>query len=388
MAGFLILIGLTGSLLAFWSDLNHWLTPDLYPIPRAGNELDAAKLARRAEALVPQARASTVYLAYPGSVMVGMEAKGDRPPLDFEFLHLDPIDGKELGRVTWHGLPRTKNDIMPFIYELHMSLAMNEIGGWILGFVALLWTIDCFVAFYLTLPTSNGRSRSGYWARWKSAWLIKCHASFYRVNFDLHRAGGLWLWAMLFVFAWSSVSFTLPNVYAGVMRLIFDFDQPQQESAPAGGAGDRALLEWEAALSTGERLMADQARQHGFTILRAVALYISRRQGLIEYRVHSSRDIGDKAGSTSVTFDGYSGELRSVVLPTGQTSGATVTTWLTELHTANIFGLPYRIFVCALGLAIVMLSATGAYIWWKKRQARKLRAAEVNSLPRESRLHA
>jgi uncharacterized iron-regulated membrane protein len=37
---------------------------------------------------------------------------------------------------------------------------------------------------------------------------------------------------------------------------------------------------------------------------------------------------------------------------------------------ANVFGLPYRIFVCILGLVIAMLSVTGVYIWWKKRRAR------------------
>ncbi|MFO1125514.1 MAG: PepSY-associated TM helix domain-containing protein [Methylocystis sp.] len=56
MAGFLILVGLTGSLLAFWLEINQWLTPELYPAPRAGIELDAATLARRAEAIVLQAR--------------------------------------------------------------------------------------------------------------------------------------------------------------------------------------------------------------------------------------------------------------------------------------------------------------------------------------------
>ena len=45
-----------------------------------------------------------------------------------------------------------------------------------------------------------------------------------------------------------------------------------------------------------------------------------------------------------------------------------MTTWLIELHMANLFGLPYRIFVCVLGLVIVMLSVTGVYIWWKKRR--------------------
>jgi uncharacterized iron-regulated membrane protein len=41
---------------------------------------------------------------------------------------------------------------------------------------------------------------------------------------------------------------------------------------------------------------------------------------------------------------------------------------------ANLFGLPYKIFVSGLGAAIVTLSATGVYIWWKKRSARKLHA--------------
>lgn len=45
MAAFLIIVGLTGSLLAFWGEY-HWLTPELFPGPRAGIELDPATLAR------------------------------------------------------------------------------------------------------------------------------------------------------------------------------------------------------------------------------------------------------------------------------------------------------------------------------------------------------
>jgi uncharacterized iron-regulated membrane protein len=116
--------------------------------------------------------------------------------------------------------------------------------------------------------------------------------------------------------------------------------------------------------------MAEQAREHHFIIERPLALYNLRNQGLYEYRVRSSRDIGDKSGQTSVFFDAYTGELKSLSLPTGQRGGVTLTTWLVELHTANLFGLPYRIFVSMVGLAIIMLSVTGVYIWWKKRSAR------------------
>ena len=34
-------------------------------------------------------------------------------------------------------------------------LALGGLGGWLLGVVALAWTIDCFVGFYLTLPMSS-----------------------------------------------------------------------------------------------------------------------------------------------------------------------------------------------------------------------------------------
>jgi uncharacterized iron-regulated membrane protein len=371
MAGFLILIGLTGSLLAFWLEINHWLTPEMYPGERPGVMLDIATLARRAEQIAPQARTNTVNLGYPGSAMISMEAREGEPALDFEYIHLDPIDGHERGRATWHGLPKTKNDIMPFVYGLHMYLAMSGIGDWILGAVALIWTIDCFVGFYLTLPVGGERSRKSFLSRWKPSWLVKLRSSLYRVNFDLHRASGLWLWAMLLIFAWSSVYFTLPNFYTRVTQLVFDYESPvwMREAAPSY-IGAEKQLEWEAAQATGQRLMEDLARKHGFSIERPLALQRMRGQGNYLYRVRSSRDIGVRDGLTYVVFDAYSGELKDVSVPTGHRSGATVTTWLFVLHTANLFGLPYRIFVCAMGLAIALLSVTGVYIWWRKRCAR------------------
>ena len=46
---------------------------------------------------------------------------------------------------------------MGFIYDLHTSLTTRTDWGWrFVGAVALLWTIDCFVAFFLTLPRGTG----------------------------------------------------------------------------------------------------------------------------------------------------------------------------------------------------------------------------------------
>lgn len=116
--------------------------------------------------------------------------------------------------------------------------------------------------------------------------------------------------------------------------------------------------------------MAEQAEVHGFEVAQPVTLRLDRTRGVYAYFVRSSRDIQDKRGRTRVFFDANDGTLKLVLLPTGQFTGNTITSWLIALHDANVFGLPYRIFVSILGLCIAMLSVTGVYVWWKKRQAR------------------
>ena len=73
MAGFLIVVGVTGSLLAFNSELERLISPQLYAAPKPGAvPLDAAALALRAEALVPKGQVYSVSFAEPDQVLVTM----------------------------------------------------------------------------------------------------------------------------------------------------------------------------------------------------------------------------------------------------------------------------------------------------------------------------
>jgi uncharacterized iron-regulated membrane protein len=292
MAAFLIVVGLTGSMLAFFGELNHWLSPELFPEPRPGVHLDAGTLARRAEALVPEARTTSVYLGFAGTAMVRMEPRpGAARNLDFQQMMLDPIDGHELGRRAVGGLPTSLATVIPFVYQLHMNLLLGPTGVWILGIVALVWTLDCFVGFYLTLPVPSRAARNGFFARWRVAWRVKWPASSYRLNFDLHRAGGLWLWAMLLVFAWSSVYFHLNGVYVAATKLLLAYEEPfmNHEAAPAPALKDRKALEWEEAQAIGARLMEEQARSHDFTVDRPNALSYMRARALWLQRAFEPR---------------------------------------------------------------------------------------------------
>ncbi|BBU63704.1 hypothetical protein MSC49_36390 [Methylosinus sp. C49] len=368
LASFLILVGVTGSILVFLPELNHWLTPNLYPGRIDGAELSASALLRRAEELTPQARATRIFFAAPGTTIVSFEAKPGAAEVDA--LYLDPVSGDALGRVKQKGLPESLGDLLPFIDRLHWSLALGPWGVWLLGVVALVWTIDCFIAFYLTLP-ANLLRRRGFLARWKPAWLIKRGASFYRLNFDLHRASGLWLYPLLLVLAWSGVCFDLNVVYCGAMGLVFDFEPSiwKRDAPPMADRGEP--MPFEEAERIARDLMEERAAREGFTIDRRVDFTLDRETGLYVYGVHSSRDVGEKYGGTTIAIDAYTGAVHGFHAPTGGKGGDTATEWLLELHMANVFGLPYRILVCAAGVAIALLSVTGVVIWRKKRGARR-----------------
>lgn len=413
MAGFLIVVGATGSLLAFLPELNHLLAPQIYPGPREGDMLSLGELVRRAETLVPAGRATQVSYVQPGTARVSMTPRqlplvpdysevfadpvvGDEyvlgtrpepPPLGFDHLYLDPVTGEELGRLDKEPPITSAPGIMPFVDRLHFRLAMGEWGGWILGIVAVVWTIDCFNGLYLTLPISTGKGNRKSWlARWKPAWLVKLSGSFYRVNLDLHRAFGLWMFAVLLLFGWSSVYFNMRSVYDPVMRAVFDFETPPTMAhGKSMGAkmhkAEKEPMSFERAQALGEILMAEQAREGGFTVERPFRLTYQEAPNSYTYSVRSSRDIGLKFGRTSVVFDASSGAFRSLRTPTGQHSGNTFTTWIVEMHLANLFGLWFRIFVCVLGVGVVMLSVTGVYIWWKKRAARVASAARAPAKP-------
>ncbi|WP_373510462.1 PepSY-associated TM helix domain-containing protein, partial [Thiocapsa sp.] len=209
----------------------------------------------------------------------------------------------------------------------------------------------------------------GWWARWRPAWAVRWRGGVYKVNYDLHRAGGLWPWAMLFVLAWSSVAFNLKDVYNPVMRTLFHTQPEVAESIPTLDADvPEPAMGWREGLEWGRTWMAVVAGEKGFTVTAEDAFSYDPHRGLFRYRVQSDRDVADTWGSTSLWFDAETGALRATHIPAGEAAGDTLTTWLLALHMAAVWGLPFKIFVTLVGVVVALLSVTGVVIWWRKRR--------------------
>lgn len=392
--GFLLVAGLTGSLLAWLDELEGWAAPQMVravpPAPGAPL-LDPFTLAERVRAqLPPEAHLPWMLLRIePGrTVRYGVVAEpGNELPYDDVFAN--PWTGAIQERRLWGDITQGTKNLMSFIYRLHYSLALDRAGSVLMGVVALVWTLDGFVGAWLTFPacrrnavgaamrkTTKTVQASGkpWLARWRPSWLVRWRGGAYKLNFDLHRAGGLWVWAMLFVLAWSSVAFNLKEVYQPVTRLALGTQptNPFREHLPTlAQPRTQPALTPRQAVQAGRQLMTEQAAKHGFVVEREEWLGYQQTQGVYVYIVRSSRDVRERyGGNTRLFLDGDSGAFRGLYLPTGAAAGDTVTTWITALHMAALWGWPLKLFICAMGLVVVMLSVTGVAIWVRKRRAR------------------
>jgi uncharacterized iron-regulated membrane protein len=386
IAVFLIIVGLTGSMLAFRGHIDALFNPGLHVKHALGQQqLPLAVLAERAEAELPDARLG--FFAVEGDQVIFHLVPRTNPatgkPYSETELHLalNPYTGERLHCGPTSDPSRPCHDVMEFIYDLHTSLTTRTDFGWkFVGVIALIWTIDCFVAIVLTLP----RSKGPFWPRWRQAWGIKWRASSTRVNFDLHRAGGLWLWPLLFVFAWSSVMLGLRDVYNPVMKHIFPYvtDDEGFAARMAPHPVEHPKLNWPEAERIGAKLMAEQAALHHFTVERPYGMAYVPVYGSYVYGVRSSLDFRGHSFDTSVSIDGNTGQLRLLDLPRGQHLGNTISTLLWGIHYGDLRDWPpFRLLISCVGVFLTMLSVTGVVIWWKKRVVRKSSAKERNRKP-------
>jgi len=262
MTVFLIAIGLSGSLLVYRVPLDRMLNPQLFALVHSDRpSLSLSDLAVAAEQAEPRARVAYLANYIPGHAEIECAPRIDpavhRPyNLDFDRLVLDPATGRVLGRRREGDWSHLRLNALSIVNSVHTSLAAGPLGSAIVGYVGIVWTIDCFVGFILTLPAGS----NGFFQRWRVAWQLRFRSGTFRALFDIHRAGGLWLWPLLFMFAWSGVMLSNMPIYDKVTGALFDYSSdldfvmhyPVHEI-------QHPKLDWKAAERRGEQLMRQVA---------------------------------------------------------------------------------------------------------------------------------
>jgi len=380
IAVFLVVAGFTGSLLVFHEELDAAINPRLHrPLQYAANAqlLDSLLLRERLLRALPEgSRIDSVPLRVTAdrAVRFHVEHSDDEAPHDDEFF-VDPYSGKVLGSRRYGDIRQGTKNLVPFLFRLHYSLALDAVGTTLFGVVALLWTFDCFVGAYLTLPPpARGAAvaRAGAWLRrWRRAWLIRTQ-TFLALLFTWHRASGLWAWAMLLVFAWSAVALNLDGFYSPVMHAVLGPSEVSDKLPTFSPARPYPSLSWEDARARGRFLMARESQAQSIVVLEERRLRYFPQHGAFQYQARTSADVSTRYARTAVWIDGGTGRSLGFESATGQNARTTADSWLFALHFADVAaaGVSYRVFVLALGLVVVLLSVSGVLIWLRKRRGR------------------
>jgi uncharacterized iron-regulated membrane protein len=365
MALFLVIAGLTGSIIAFTAELDEWLNPGLYRAGGTGAPLTPYELAARFERDNPRARVTHLPLAVvPGrAIAMGISGRpdlgtGKAHELGYNEVFLDPTSGTRLGSREWSAFRVDRAHLIPFLYTLHYSLHLPERWGlWFMGLVALAWALDCFVGLWLTFP--RGRPFLG---RWRRSWSVKGDRGAARFNFDLHRAGGLWLWGLLLMLAVSSVYLNLPfDLFRPALSLVVPITP-----APLDPGQPRRAVPLEPRMSFEEIVMLASAEgaRRGWA-LPSVA-FLAPEKGV--YGVLFGDRYAPGVGAPNLYYDDQDGRIVGEDVPGEGTAGDVFMQWMLPLHSGRIIGLPGRVLICFTGLAVAALSVTGIVVWARKRR--------------------
>ena len=375
IALFLFTAGLTGAIISWDHELDEWLNPHLFDAQSAGPAQEPLQLADALEARDPRLQVSFMPLALePGhalNIFVDPRidpATGKAYTLGFNQLGIDPVSGDVQGQREWGAISLSRENLLPFLYKLHYSLHIPdgfgiELGMLVFGIVAIVWCLDCFVALWLSFPN---------WRSWRKSLAFRWRQGGYKLNFDLHRSGGVWIWLLLLILAVTSVSM---NLERQVVRPLVELVSPLTPSPFASRTP----------VTLDKQIVPQIDRREAIAIAAAEAkrlgwqappggLFHSAEFGVYGVGFYApGEDHGDAGlGNPWIYVDSRSGELAGAHVPGTGSAGDIFLQAQFPLHSGRIIGLPGRILVSLLGLAVAGLSLTGLVIWAKKRRSRVL----------------
>lgn len=398
MAAFLIMAGMTGALLAFHDELDTLFNQRLAVVEQAQTPpLSIATLHDKVISHYPEYGFTTMPVAIePDRAVVFTvdkykgDVKIDPAPL-FQEVYINPYTADIIGA-------RDKDEwawrnTMWKVFWLHRELLLGDIGRLVLGVIALVWTMNCFIGFYLTFPRAvkknqvsrqePAKKRASLLKRWLPAWKIRRKTNTFKLNYDVHHAFGLWLWVMLFVIAWSSVGFNLQQVYKPVMQAVVGLEEREGKGNKADKSSEIVRSETDTTNLVNKANSIDYlskqatitAQQNGLTVQQLLGIRWVEEDNQWQLRFTTNKDIGKKGGASSITVNAGDGSVERVNFAYHNASfGNKVDQWLSTLHMGHISHgaghLAYQIFLALIGLAVAVLSGTGVYLWYKGRQQR------------------
>lgn len=393
LASFLTMAGLTGAVLSWDHEIDDWLNADILHTPGRGPVQTPLQLAQTVHMADPRVEISYMTLGLregeAASFLVRPlldQGTGKPHVLSYNTVFLDPVTGEITGHRDSKSLALSWRNLMPWLRHLHESLLSPTFAGsdrwgyWFMGGLALLWLADSFWALVLTLPAKKkglpvqkiqATSEKTWWSRWMPAWRIRWGAGAYKLNFDLHRAGGLWIWSVIVVVAFTSFSINLyREVFYPVMSKVSTTTPGPYETLKPAPFG--SFIEPRISFASAIEIAKKEAVQLGIKTEAGGIWY----GGDFPFYNISFFNPDDETGAmgmglSNVYVSSETGQVLGSYRPWHGTGADVFVQLQLPLHSGRILGNFGRVLMSFVGVMVAVLSVTGVVIWWRKRRGRR-----------------
>jgi uncharacterized iron-regulated membrane protein len=342
---FVILMGITGSLMAFEPEIDRLLhRKQAYVTPVGARALSFTEIS----AIVAGAFAGERMEAYfPStspelSCSVFVEKSGA--------VYLNPYTGQVLG------VRENKPEFLDYVHQLHIRLGwqhQGDPGKKIMSWIGVAMLLLLLSGLFLWWPVKRVTVQRGAGGR--------------RFWFDLHNTVGIF--SLLFL-----LTLTVTGIVIGFERttnpLLYKLtgskpsEMPKTVPPPPPGATP---------------IPVDQALEIARNALpgaTAFAVIIPQAKGAYRIALRFPED-RTPGGRSRVMVDQYTGKVLFAEGSRTSPAGARVAIANRAIHTGDIFGIPSKTVMSLASLSLVLQACTGLVMWWKRIRAKKRSSSQA-----------
>ncbi len=344
---YLIMIGITGSILVFRTELEKSLNP-WHNLRVTEPFTDITAVVDNVRAAYPKARLISVSTPTSSNpTFLAIVQSSDRERREVR-IGIHPVTAVVLGEFP------PANSWISVIQRLHVNLLIGIRGRQANGVAA---------AFLILL---NVTGMVIWWPGlrcWTRALKVDFRRHWRRVNFDLHRAAGFWTLSIASFWAISGIYFGFPSQTVKIIDRISPIITAKAPLVTVSPERNPAQPDLRAVVAQARALDPG-------TTLKGIAFPFNRRAPLLIFMNRRNAPGYDYADT--LFFNPYQGRHLATWRYGVNRSFGDWLLWLqTPLHFGTDWGLGIKILWALLGLAIPLLTVTGAVMYWNRALRRK-----------------
>lgn len=357
-----VLIGLSGSILAFREDIDERLNYSLMRVASPHNasfKIISEIYSSAIQAIPKDAKVERLMMPRHKNAAAILTYIVETDDLDSYFyeVFINPYTAKVTGqRLKIHGEDQFSQPIIQILMAFHWTLLLGANNAYLIGFIGIFFFFSAFAGLYLWwLKNKN----------WRLGLTVKWQASSERITYDLHKNIGFYGAAFLIIMTATGAAMIFKPVTQKVTSL-FSTVSGEPNFGKSKPSAQHEPIHITQAIVIANRVFKDGK-------IFSISLPNSPTGVFIVGKMLDSEPNKSRT-YRNVSIDQYSGEILQIQDPENFTAGEKLFEWLFPVHTGEIFGEYGRPVLLLIGLLPLALFTTGLMRWRQKRHSRKIRS--------------